>query len=332
MKIAVVGATGMVGTIMMKLLEERNFPVSELIPVASERSVGKIVTFKGEDYKIVGLQKAVSLRPEIAIFSAGGDTSLAWAPKFAEAGCVVIDNSSAWRMDPTKKLVVPEINANVITKEDKIIANPNCSTIQLVMALAPLHNHYKMKRVVVSTYQSVSGTGVKAVRQMENEINGKSDEMAYPYQIFKNALPHCDVFLENGYTKEEMKLAKEPQKILNDNSFAITATAVRIPTAGGHSESVNVEFEEDFELSEVRKILNKMPGVTVQDNPDTNTYPMPIFAHNKDDVFVGRLRRDESRPNTLNMWIVADNLRKGAATNAIQIAEYMVEHVFTPTS
>jgi aspartate-semialdehyde dehydrogenase len=332
MKIAVVGATGMVGTIMMKLLEERNFPVSELIPVASERSVGKIVTFKGENYKIVGLEKAVSLKPEIAIFSAGGDTSLAWAPKFAEAGCVVIDNSSAWRMDPTKKLVVPEINANVITPDDKIIANPNCSTIQLVMALAPLHSRYKMKRIVVSTYQSVSGTGVKAVRQMENEIHGKSDEMAYPYQIFKNALPHCDVFLDNGYTKEEMKLAKEPQKILNDNSFAVTATAVRIPTAGGHSESVNVEFEEDFELSEVRKILSQMPGVTVQDNPDTNTYPMPIFAHNKDDVFVGRLRRDESMPNTLNMWIVADNLRKGAATNAIQIAEYMVEHVFSPTS
>jgi aspartate-semialdehyde dehydrogenase len=332
MKIAVVGATGMVGTIMMKLLEERNFPVSVLIPVASERSVGKIVTFKGKDYKIVSLDKAVSLKPEIAIFSAGGDTSLAWAPKFAEAGCVVIDNSSAWRMDPTKKLVVPEINANVITSDDKIIANPNCSTIQLVMALAPLHNRYKMKRVVVSTYQSVSGTGVKAVRQMENEIHGKSDEMAYPYQIFKNALPHCDVFLENGYTKEEMKLAKEPQKILNDNSFAVTATAVRIPTAGGHSESVNVEFEEDFELSELRKILSQMPGVTVQDNPDTNTYPMPIFAHNKDDVFVGRLRRDESIPNTLNMWIVADNLRKGAATNAIQIAEYMVEHVFSPAS
>ena len=332
MKIAVVGATGMVGTIMMKLLEERNFPVSELIPVASERSVGKIVTFKGKDYKIVGLDKAVSLKPEIAIFSAGGDTSLAWAPKFAEAGCVVIDNSSAWRMDPTKKLVVPEINANVITSDDKIIANPNCSTTQLVMALAPLHNRYKMKRVVVSTYQSVSGTGVKAVRQMENEIHGKSDEMAYPYQIFKNALPHCDVFLDNGYTKEEMKLAKEPQKILNDNSFTVTATAVRIPTAGGHSESVNVEFEEDFELSEVRKILSQMPGVTVQDNPDTNTYPMPIFAHNKDDVFVGRLRRDESIPNTLNMWIVADNLRKGAATNAIQIAEYMVEHVFSPSS
>lgn len=332
MKIAVVGATGMVGTIMMKLLEERNFPVSELIPVASKRSVGKIVTFKGKDYKIVGLEKAVSLKPEIAIFSAGGDISLAWAPKFAEGGCVVVDNSSAWRMDPTKKLVVPEINANVITSDDKIIANPNCSTIQLVMALAPLHNRYKMKRVVVSTYQSVSGTGVKAVRQMENEIHGKSDEMAYPYQIFKNALPHCDVFLGNGYTKEEMKLAKEPQKILNDKSFAVTATAVRIPTAGGHSESVNVEFEEDFELSEVRKILSQMPGVTVQDNPDTNTYPMPISAHNKDDVFVGRLRRDESMPKTLNMWIVADNLRKGAATNAIQIAEYMVEHVFSPAS
>ncbi|CAI8313688.1 MAG: Aspartate-semialdehyde dehydrogenase [Formosa sp. Hel3_A1_48] len=332
MKIAVVGATGMVGTIMMKLLEERNFPVSELIPVASERSVGKIITFKDKDYKIVGLEKAVALKPEIALFSAGGDTSLAWAPKFAEAGCVVIDNSSAWRMDPTKKLVVPEINANVITSDDKIIANPNCSTIQLVMALAPLHKRYTMKRVVVSTYQSVSGTGVKAVRQMENEIHGKSEEMAYPYQIFKNALPHCDVFLENGYTKEEMKLAKEPQKILGDSSFAVTATAVRIPTAGGHSESVNVQFEEDFELTEIRRILSQMPGVTVQDNPDTNTYPMPIFAHEKDDVFVGRIRRDESMPNTLNMWIVADNLRKGAATNAIQIAEYMVEHVFTATT
>lgn len=332
MKIAVVGATGMVGTIMMKLLEERNFPISELIPVASERSVGKIVTFKEKEYKIVGLEKAVELRPDIAIFSAGGDTSLAWAPKFAAVDCVVIDNSSAWRMDPTKKLVVPEINANVITSEDKIIANPNCSTIQLVMALAPLHEQYKMKRVIVSTYQSVSGTGVKAVRQMENEIHGKSEEMAYPYPIFKNALPHCDVFLENGYTKEEMKLAKEPQKILGDNSFAITATAVRIPTAGGHSESVNVQFEKEFELNDIRNLLNQMPGVTVQDNPDTNTYPMPIFAHNKDDVFVGRIRRDESMPNTLNMWIVADNLRKGAATNAIQIAEYMVEHVFTPAT
>jgi aspartate-semialdehyde dehydrogenase len=329
MKIAVVGATGMVGTIMMKLLEERNFPVTELIPVASERSVGKSVLFKGNEYKIVGLETAVELKPDIAIFSAGGDTSLAWAPKFAEVDCVVIDNSSAWRMDPTKKLVVPEINANVITGEDKIIANPNCSTIQLVMALAPLHERYKMKRVIVSTYQSVSGTGVKAVRQMENEIHGKSEEMAYPYQIFKNALPHCDVFLENGYTKEEMKLANEPQKILGDDSFAITATAVRIPTAGGHSESVNVQFEEDFKLNDVRSILNEMPGVTVQDNPETNTYPMPILAHNKDDVFVGRIRRDESQANTLNMWIVADNLRKGAATNAIQIAEYMIEHVFS---
>ncbi|MGB1901807.1 MAG: aspartate-semialdehyde dehydrogenase [Flavobacteriaceae bacterium] len=332
MKIAVVGATGMVGTIMMKLLEERNFPVTELIPVASERSVGKSVLFKGNEYKIVGLETAVELKPDIAIFSAGGDTSLAWAPKFAEVDCVVIDNSSAWRMDPTKKLVVPEINANVITGEDKIIANPNCSTIQLVMALAPLHERYKMKRVIVSTYQSVSGTGVKAVRQMENEIHGKSEEMAYPYQIFKNALPHCDVFLENGYTKEEMKLANEPQKILGDNSFAITATAVRIPTAGGHSESVNVQFEENFKLNDVRSILNDMPGVTVQDNPETNTYPMPILAHNKDDVFVGRIRRDESQANTLNMWIVADNLRKGAATNAIQIAEYMVEHVFSSAS
>lgn len=329
MKIAVVGATGMVGTIMMKLLEERNFPVTELIPVASERSVGKSVLFKGNEYKIVGLEAAVELKPDIAIFSAGGDTSLAWAPKFAEVDCVVIDNSSAWRMDPTKKLVIPEINANVITGEDKIIANPNCSTIQLVMALAPLHERYKMKRVIVSTYQSVSGTGVKAVRQMENEIHGKSEEMAYPYQIFKNALPHCDVFLENGYTKEEMKLANEPQKILGDNSFAITATAVRIPTAGGHSESVNVQFEENFKLNDVRSILNDMPGVTVQDNPETNTYPMPILAHNKDDVFVGRIRRDESQANTLNMWVVADNLRKGAATNAIQIAEYMVEHVFS---
>jgi aspartate-semialdehyde dehydrogenase len=322
----------MVGTIMMKLLEERNFPVTELIPVASERSVGKSILFKGNECKIVGLETAVELKPDIAIFSAGGDTSLAWAPKFAEVDCVVIDNSSAWRMDPTKKLVVPEINANVITGEDKIIANPNCSTIQLVMALAPLHERYKMKRVIVSTYQSVSGTGVKAVRQMENEIHGKSEEMAYPYQIFKNALPHCDVFLENGYTKEEMKLANEPQKILGDDSFAITATAVRIPTAGGHSESVNVQFEEDFKLNDVRSILNEMPGVTVQDNPETNTYPMPILAHNKDDVFVGRIRRDESQANTLNMWIVADNLRKGAATNAIQIAEYMVEHVFSSAS
>ena len=268
------------------------------------------------------------MRPKIAIFSAGGETSLAWAPKFANSGCVVIDNSSAWRMDPTKKLVVPEINASSIDINDKIIANPNCSTIQLVLALAPLHKKYYMKRVVVSTYQSVSGTGVKAVRQMENEIEGKKGEMAYPYPIFKNALPHCDIFLENGYTKEEMKLAREPQKILNDRSFAITATAVRIPTAGGHSESVNVQFENDFDLNNVRQLLSNTPGVVVQDNTDTNTYPMPIYAHGKDDVFVGRIRRDESQPNTLNMWIVSDNLRKGAATNAIQIAEYLVEAVF----
>jgi aspartate-semialdehyde dehydrogenase len=327
MKIAVVGATGMVGTVMLKLLEERQFPVTELIPVASERSVGKKVTYKGVDYSIVGLATAVEMKADIAIFSAGGDTSLEWAPKFAEAGTIVIDNSSAWRMDPTKKLVVPEINASELTSEDKIIANPNCSTIQLVMALSPLHDKYKMKRVVVSTYQSVSGTGVKAVQQLENEINGIKGDMAYPYPIGRNALPHCDVFLENGYTKEEMKLAKEPQKILNDSSFAITATAVRIPTAGGHSEAVNVQFETDFDLQEVRALLNQFDGVTVQDNTDTNTYPMPIYAHEKDDVFVGRIRRDESQPNTLNMWIVADNLRKGAATNAIQIAEYLVAHI-----
>jgi len=327
MKIAVVGATGMVGTVMLKLLEERQFPVTELIPVASERSVGKKVTYKGVDYSIVGLATAVEMKADIAIFSAGGDTSLEWAPKFAEAGTIVIDNSSAWRMDPTKKLVVPEINASELTSEDKIIANPNCSTIQLVMALSPLHDKYKMKRVVVSTYQSVSGTGVKAVQQLENEINGVKGDMAYPYPIGRNALPHCDVFLENGYTKEEMKLAKEPQKILNDSSFAITATAVRIPTAGGHSEAVNGQFETDFDLQEVRALLNQFDGVTVQDNTDTNTYPMPIYAHEKDDVFVGRIRRDESQPNTLNMWIVADNLRKGAATNAIQIAEYLVANI-----
>ena len=325
MKVAVIGATGMVGTIMIKLLEERRFPLTELIPVASEKSVGKSIVFKGKAHKIVGLETAVEMRPKIAIFSAGGNISLDWAPKFAAANCVVIDNSSAWRMDPTKKLVVPEINADVITPEDKIIANPNCSTIQLVLALAPLHKAYKMKRVIISTYQSVSGTGVKAVQQMENEIQGIKGPMVYPYPIFKNALPHCDIFLENGYTKEEMKLAKEPQKILNDNSFAVTATAVRIPTAGGHSESVNVEFENDFKLEDVRDLLNKSRGIIVQDNPETNTYPMPIYAHEKDDVFVGRIRRDESTANTLNMWIVADNLRKGAATNAIQIAEYMVE-------
>ncbi|KAB1066798.1 aspartate-semialdehyde dehydrogenase [Tamlana haliotis] len=326
MKVAVVGATGMVGEVMLKVLAERNFPVTELIPVASERSVGKTLTYKGTDYKVVGLETAVSMRPDIALFSAGGDTSLEWAPKFAEAGTTVVDNSSAWRMDPTKKLVVPEINANELTKDDKIIANPNCSTIQLVMALAPLHKAFTMKRVVVSTYQSVSGTGVKAVKQLENEIAGVDGEMAYPYPIGRNALPHCDVFLENGYTKEEMKLAKEPQKILSDSTFSVCATAVRIPTAGGHSESVNVQFENDFDLAEVRKILSETPGVVVQDNTATNTYPMPIYAHDKDDVFVGRIRRDETQPNTLNMWIVADNLRKGAATNTIQIAEYLIKN------
>ena len=325
MKIAVVGATGMVGEVMLKVLAERNFPITELLLVASERSVGKKLAYKGVDYTIIGLADAVAAKPDIAIFSAGGDTSLEWAPKFAEAGTTVVDNSSAWRMDPTKKLVVPEINANELTAEDKIIANPNCSTIQLVMALSPLHNKYKMKRVVVSTYQSVSGTGVKAVKQLENEVAGIEGEMAYPYPIGRNALPHCDVFLENGYTKEEMKLAREPQKILNDRTFSISATAVRIPTAGGHSESVNIEFENDYELNEVRRILNDTPGVTVQDNPDTNTYPMPIYAHDKDDVFVGRIRRDETQPNSINMWIVADNLRKGAATNAVQIAEYLVD-------
>ena len=328
MKVAVVGVTGMVGTIMLELLEKRKFPVSELIPVASKKSAGKTVAFNGKTHKIITLEEAIKLTPKIAIFSAGGDVSLSWAPKFEKIGCTVIDNSSAWRMDPKKKLVVPEINANILSKDDKIIANPNCSTIQLVLALFPLHKAYKMRRVIVSTYQSVSGTGIKAVRQMENEANGIKGEMVYPYQIFKNALPHCDVFMKNGYTKEEMKLANEPKKILNDDSFRVTATAVRIPTAGGHSESVNVEFEKDFTLSMVRKLLNETPGVVVQDNPEVNSYPMPIFAHGKDDVFVGRIRRDESAEKTLNLWIVSDNLRKGAATNAVQIAEYLVNNVF----
>ncbi len=326
MRVAVVGATGMVGEVMLKVLAERNFPITELLLVASERSIGKKLSYKEKEHVVIGLADAVAARPNIAIFSAGGDTSLEWAPKFAEAGTTVIDNSSAWRMDPTKKLVVPEINASELTADDKIIANPNCSTIQLVMALSPLHKKYRMKRVVISTYQSVSGTGVKAVRQLENEIAGIKGEMAYPYPISRNAIPHCDVFLENGYTKEEMKLAREPQKIFDDRTFSISATAVRIPTAGGHSESVNVEFNTDFELNTVRQLLNESPGVTVQDNPDTNTYPMPIYAHDKDEVFVGRIRRDETQRNTLNMWIVSDNLRKGAATNAVQIAEYLVAH------
>ncbi len=326
MKLALVGATGMVGEVMLKVLQERNFPIDELLLVASEKSVGKEISFKGKNHKVIGLEEAVAARPNIALFSAGGSTSLEWAPKFAEVGTTVIDNSSAWRMEADKKLIVPEINAHLLTKEDKIIANPNCSTIQLVMALAPLHKKYKMKRVVVSTYQSVSGTGLKAVQQMENEMAGVKGEMAYPYPIHTNALPHCDVFEANGYTKEEMKLAREPQKILDDRTFSVTATAVRIPTAGGHSEAVNVQFENDFELSDIRKVLHETPGITVQDNPDTNTYPMPMYAHDKDEVFVGRIRRDESQPNTLNMWIVSDNLRKGAATNAVQIAEYLVNN------
>ncbi len=325
MKVAVVGATGMVGEVMLRVLEERDFPISELLPVASERSKGKILNFKGKPHEVITLAEAVAAAPDLAIFSAGGETSLQWAPKFAAVGTTVVDNSSAWRMDPNIKLVVPEINAHILTEKDKIIANPNCSTIQLVMVLAPLHKAYGMKRVVVSTYQSVSGTGVKAVQQMENEMAGIQAEMAYPYPIHRNALPHCDVFLENGYTKEEMKLAREPKKILGDDSFSITATAVRIPTSGGHSESVNVTFKKDFDLSEVRQILRDTPGVIVQDNPDTNTYPMPVYAHDKDEVFVGRIRRDETLPNSLNMWIVADNLRKGAATNAIQIAEYLLQ-------
>lgn len=324
MKVAVVGATGMVGEVMLQVLAERNFPVTELIPVASEKSVGKEITWKGNTFKVVGLATAVEIKPEIALFSAGGDTSKEWAPKFAAAGTTVIDNSSAWRMDVTKKLVVPEINASVLTKEDKIIANPNCSTIQMVMALAPLHQKYGIKRIVVSTYQSITGTGVKAVQQLENEYKGIQGDMAYKYPIHRNAIPQCDVFEDNGYTKEEMKLVRETQKILGNEAIHVTATAIRIPVVGGHSEAVNVEFTKDFDVNEVRSLLHHTPGVTLQDNLDTYTYPMPIYAEGKDDVFVGRIRRDESQPNTLNMWIVADNLRKGAATNTIQIAEYLV--------
>jgi len=326
MKVAVVGATGMVGNVMLEVLKERNFPVTELLLVASEKSKGKKMEWNGKTYEVMTLAEAVAAKPHIAIFSAGGATSLEWAPKFAEVGTTVVDNSSAWRMEPDKKLVVPEINANVLTKEDKIIANPNCSTIQMVMVLNPLHKKYKVKRVIVSTYQSITGTGVKAVEQMENERNGVSGEMAYHYPIDKNCIPHCDVFLDNGYTKEEMKLIKEPKKIMQDDSLKITATAVRVPVMGGHSEAVNIEFENDFDLAEVRKILHETTGVTLKDNTETNTYPMPKYAEGKDDVFVGRIRRDESQANTLNLWIVADNLRKGAATNAVQIAEYLVEN------
>jgi aspartate-semialdehyde dehydrogenase len=324
MKVAVVGATGLVGTKMLDVLAERNFPVTELIPVASERSVGKEVTFKGKKYKIISATDAIAAKPAVAIFSAGGSTSLEWAPKFAAAGITVIDNSSAWRMDPTKKLVVPELNADALTKEDKIIANPNCSTIQMVVALNPLHKRYKVKRIVVSTYQSVTGTGVKAVNQLMNERKGVQGEMAYKYPIDLNVIPQIDVFLDNGYTKEEMKMVNETKKIMRDDSIRVTATTVRIPVMGGHSESVNVEFENDFDLAEVRSLLSKAPGVVVVDDPSTQQYPMPKDAHDKDDVFVGRLRRDETQPKTLNMWVVSDNLRKGAATNAVQIAEYLL--------
>lgn len=326
MKIAVVGVTGMVGQVMLQVLAERNLPITELIPVASEKSVGKQIQFKDRTFKVVSMQDAIDSRPDIALFSAGGSISLEYAPQFAAVGTVVIDNSSAFRMDADKKLIVPEINASALTASDKIIANPNCSTVQMVLALSPLHQAYKIKRLVISTYQSITGTGVKAVQQLENEYQGIKADMAYPYPIHKNAIPHCDVFEENGYTKEEMKLVRETQKILNDSSIAVTATAVRIPVVGGHSESVNVAFEKDFDLSRVRLLLSETDGVTVQDNIDVNVYPMPLTAQGKDDVFVGRIRRDFSQENTLNMWIVSDNLRKGAATNAVQIAEYLIDH------
>lgn len=324
MKVAVVGATGLVGGVMLKVLEERNFPVTELIPVASEKSVGKLVKFKGKEYSVTSVEDAISRKPDIALFSAGGSTSLEYAPKFAAAGTTVVDNSSAWRMDPSKRLVVPEINAKVLTKEDKIIANPNCSTIQLVMVLYPLKMKYGLKRVVVSTYQSVTGTGKHAVDQLNAEIKGEKPEMVYPYHIFKNALPQCDVFVEDGYTKEELKLVKEPKKIMGDESFSLTATAVRVPVQGGHSESVNIEFQNDFDLEDIRKTLSEMPGVTVLDDVKNKIYPMPLDSEGKDEVFVGRIRRDFSQPKTLNLWVVADNLRKGAATNAVQIAEYLL--------
>ena len=323
MKIAVVGATGLVGTKMLQVLAERNFPVTELIPVASEKSVGKFITFKGKQFKVVSVEDAIKQRPDIAIFSAGGSTSLEQAPLFAEVGTTVIDNSSAWRMDPTKKLVVPEVNAHVLTADDKIIANPNCSTIQMVVALKPLHDKYKIKRVVVSTYQSVTGTGVKAVDQLFNERKGIEGPKIYPYNIDLNVIPQIDVFLENGYTKEEMKMVNETKKIMEDDSIRVTATTVRIPVIGGHSEAVNIEFENDFDIAEVKELLAKSPGIIVTDDIANLKYPMPLDAHDKDEVFVGRIRRDESQPNTLNCWIVSDNLRKGAATNAVQIAEYL---------
>jgi len=326
MKIAVVGATGLVGTEMLNVIDERNFPYDELLLVASARSVGKKIKFKGEEYSVIGMQDAVNEKPDIAIFSAGGGTSLEWAPKFEAAGTVVIDNSSAWRMSPDHKLIVPEINGHELTKKHKIIANPNCSTIQMVIALAGLHKRYKMRRIVVSTYQSVTGTGKDAVDQLMNERKGVDGPMAYPYKIDLNVLPHIDVFLDNGYTKEEMKMVNETKKIFSDPDILVTATTVRIPVVGGHSESVNVEFHNEFEMDEVRDILSATPGVVVEDDPSNNIYPMPINSHGKDEVFVGRMRIDETQPKTLNMWVVADNLRKGAATNAVQIAEYMIEN------
>ncbi|MBB4078380.1 aspartate-semialdehyde dehydrogenase [Lewinella aquimaris] len=333
MKVAVVGATGLVGGVMFEVLEAHDFPITELLPVASERSVGKEIEYRGKIHTVISLQDAVDARCDVAIFSAGGSTSLEWAPKFAEVGTVVIDNSSAWRMDPAKKLVVPEVNADQLTAEDLIIANPNCSTIQMVVALAPLHKAFGIKRLVISTYQSFTGTGVKAVRQYETERDGgKSEEPAYHYPIFENCIPHCDVFLDNDYTKEEMKLVHETRKILGSNDIAITATAVRVPVHGGHSESINVEFERPFTIAAVRELLAEVPGLVLQDDPANNVYPMPLLAKHRDEVFVGRLRRDESIENGLNMWVVADNLRKGAATNAVQIAEYLLENKLIGTA
>ena len=324
--LAVVGATGMVGEVMLKILSERNFPLTELIPVASERSVGEKIYYQGNSLEVLGLSTAVSMAPDLALYSAGGDTSLEWAPKFAEVGTVVIDNSSAWRMDPNKKLIIPEINSQILTKKDRIIANPNCSTIQMLMALAPLKNTYGINRIVVSTYQSITGTGIKAVQQLENESLNVKGEMAYPYPIHQNALPHCDIFMDNGYTKEEMKLVNETHKILGDESIGITATAIRIPVVGGHSESINIQLKSELQLDDIRKLLHESPGIVLQDNPDTNTYPMPIYAKGKDEVFVGRIRKDFSQENSINLWVVSDNLRKGAATNTIQIAEYLIKN------
>ena len=328
MKVAVFGATGLVGGVMLKVLAERRFPVTQLIPIASERSAGKKVTFGGKEWTVVTPQVGLEMKPALAIFSAGGDTSLEWASKFAEAGCYVVDNSSAWRMDPTKKLIIPEINAGVLTREDRIIANPNCSTIQMLVALAPIHREYNIRRIVVSTYQAITGTGVKAVRQMENERNGVQGEMAYPYEIDKNCIPQCDSFTENGYTKEEMKLVNETHKIFNDQSILVSPTAIRVPVVGGHSESVNVEVEKPFTIEGVRNLLASAEGVVVLDNPEKLEYPMAKFAQDKDDVFVGRIRADISNPQAMNMWVVADNLRKGAATNAVQIAQYLLEKGF----